>query len=164
MRPQDIVILLKILLLKEANWQYRDLASSLCLSISEVSESLSRSHMAGLIDESKRRVFCQSLMEFLEHGVRYVFPQIPGTMVTGVPTAHSQEFFKAKFPAELEYVWPDVMGEVRGLAITPLYKGVSKAVQKDEELHRLLAAVDILRVGRAREIKVAIKELQKVIL
>jgi hypothetical protein len=46
MRPQDIVLLLKILTVPAPDWQYRALAASLYLSISEVSESLNRSHIA----------------------------------------------------------------------------------------------------------------------
>jgi hypothetical protein len=64
MRPQDIVILLKILTTPDPGWHYRDLASQLFISISEISESLHRSHTAGLIDESNRKVHRQSLMEF----------------------------------------------------------------------------------------------------
>jgi hypothetical protein len=163
MRPQDIVILLKILVYPKPDWQYRDLALSLYLSISEISESLSRSHIAGLVDESKRRVHRQSLMEFLEHGLHYVFPQVPGTYVTGVPTAHSQAYFKARFQAELEYAWADDDGEIRGLSITPLYRGVPKAVKQDDTLHQLLAATDIIRVGRMRELQEALILLKQVI-
>lgn len=164
MRPQDIVLLLKILILPDTDWQYRDLAATLYLSISEVSESLNRSHIAGLIDESKRKVHRQSLMEFMHYGLHYVFPQIPGTMVTGIPTAHSHPFYSKLFESELNYAWPDDNGNMRGLAIQPLYKSVVKAVKNDELLYKLLASVDIMRVGRTRELKVAIQELQKVIL
>jgi hypothetical protein len=164
MRPQDIVVLLKILTISKIDWQYRDISSNLFLSTSEVSESLHRSHIAGLVDESRRRVFRQSLMEFIEHGLHYVFPQQPGTMVTGVPTAHSHSFFKPYFEAELNYVWPDENGWIRGLSITPLYKGVAKAVKIDEQLYLLLAAIDIIRVGRTRELRVALDTLNKIIM
>jgi hypothetical protein len=164
MRPQDIVLLIKILTESNSNWQYRDLAASLYLSISEISESLVRSHIAGLIDESKRKVHRQSLMEFIRYGLHYVFPQVPGTMVTGIPTAHSYPFYKKLFTSELDYVWPDVDGNMRGLAIGPLYKTVTKAVKNDEVLYKSLASIDIIRVGRTRELKVAIQELQKIIL
>ena len=164
MRPQDIVILLKILTVTESHWQYRDLAASLYLSTSEVSESLHRSHTAGLIDESKRKIHRQSLMEFIRYGLSYVFPQLPGTMVTGIPTAHSYPFYNKLFKSELNYVWPDTEGNMRGLAIQPLYQSVVKAVKQDELLYKLLASIDIIRVGRTRELKVAIEELQKMIL
>jgi len=164
MRPQDIVVLLKIITIGNVDWQYRDLSSTLFLSTSEVSESLYRSHIAGLVDESKRKVFRQSLMEFIEHGLHYVFPQQPGTMLTGIPTAHSQLLFKSYFSAELEYVWPDENGWIRGLSIIPLYKGVTKAIKTDDELYILLAAIDIIRVGRTRELKVALDILHNKIM
>lgn len=164
MRPQDIILLLKILTVPVPDWQYRDLAASLYLSISEVSESLHRSHIAGLIDESKRKVHRQSLMEFIRYGLHYVFPQVPGTMVTGIATAHSYPFYAKLFKSEMNYAWPDDNGNMRGLAIQPLYQSVVKAVKQDELLYKLLASIDIIRVGRTRELKVAIEELQKIIL
>lgn len=164
MRPQDIVILLKLLTIQEPDWKYRDLSASLSIAISEVSDSLVRSHLAGLVDESRRNVHRQSLMEFLEHGIRYVFPQVPGSMVTGIPTAHSHPFYKQHFASEFNYVWPYEDGAMRGLAIQPLHKGVPKACLQDELLYELLASIDILRVGRVRERQLALEQLQKVIL
>jgi hypothetical protein len=164
MRPQDILILLKIITLGDAKWQYRDLARDLFISVSEVSESLTRSHMAGLVDESRRRVHRQSLMEFIEHGLHYVFPQVPGTLVTGVPTSHSHPYFKDKFESDLNYVWPDPQGTERGLTINPLHKGVTAAVKKDDTLYKLLACIDVIRIGRVREIQLALSELKNYIL
>ncbi len=163
MRPQHVVILLKILLSSENDWQYRDIAGDLNLSVSEVSESLHRSSLAGLTDKSKRKIFRLSLMEFIEHGLKYVFPQQPGSYVTGLPTAHSQAFFREHIVSELAYVWPDEHGNEKGLAIAPLYKGASAAAKKDEKLHKLLAAIDILRVGKRREVKLALEELRNAI-
>ncbi len=164
MRPQDIVVLLKILTIGDSPWQYRDLASSLFLSISEISESLRRSHAARLVDETKRKVFRRSLMEFIEFGLRYVFPALPGTMVTGIPTAHSHPFYAAKFKSELNYAWQYEDGMGRGLAISALYPSVPKAVIQDGKLYFLLASIDIIRVGRTRELKVALQEIRKKIL
>jgi len=164
MRPQDIIILLKIITTDKKDWQYRDLSADLQISISEISDSLHRSHIAGLIDETRRRVHRQSLMEFIEHGLHYVFPQMPGTMVTGMPTGHSHNFFKNQLESELIYVWSDDNGSERGLAIIPLHKSVTAAARKDERLYKLLACIDVIRVGRVREIKLALKELKKEIL
>ncbi len=164
MRPHDVVILLKILTHEQPVWQYRDLAASLHISTSEVSESLARSHMAGLIDESKKMVYRQSLMEFLQYGLHYVFPQVPGSIMTGIATAHSYPFYNKQFKSEMNYVWPDENGDMRGQAIQPLYKNGVKAVKQDEKLYRLLASIDIIRVGKTRELKVAIEELRKAIL
>lgn len=165
MKSQDIVILLKVLLMEQQPWQYRELAFNLFISVSEISESLNRSHIAGLVDESKHKVQRQSLMDFIAYGLRYVFPQQPEQMVTGIATAHSHPLYKSHFPsAEITYVWPDATGNLRGLSIQPLYPNVVKAVRLDEELYKLLASIDIIRVGRVRELKVAIAELKKSIL
>lgn len=66
--------------------------------------------------------------------------------------------------AILNYAWPDEEGNIRGLAIEPLYKGATSAAKKDAELYLLLASIYIIRVGRQREIKAALKHLEKVIL
>jgi hypothetical protein len=165
MRPQDIVILLKIIAKQNAVWQNKDLAAELYISPAEVSESLHRSSIAGLIDhEQKKKVHRQSLMEFLEHGLHYVFPTLPGTMTNGLYTAHSHPFMQAQFQSELNYVWPDPQGEFRGLSIEPLYKNQVNAVKQDADLYTMLALIDAIRVGKVRESKVAINELKKRIL
>jgi len=165
MRPQDIAILLKIISKQSSSWQNKDLAAELFISPAEISESLNRSGMAGLIDyEKKKRVYRQSLMEFLEHGLHYVFPALPGSMVNGLYTAHSHPFMQAQFQSELNYAWPDPRGEVRGLAIEPLFKKQVSAAKLDSTLYLMLALIDVIRVGRVREMKVAIDELKKLIL
>ena len=164
MRPLDIVILLKIVCLGDTAWQYRDLSAKLYISISEVSESLSRSHTAGLIDESKKKLRLTSLMEFIEFGFSYVFPVIPGQIVTGIPTAHSHPFYKNQFSGSVDYIWKYEEGPIRGLSIEPLHKGVPQAALEDEKLYLLLSSVDILRVGRSREKKMALEHLKTIIL
>jgi len=164
MRPQDIVILLKIISKGAQPWQNKDLAKELFISPSEITESLARSALAGLFDSQSRKVYHMNIMEFIEHGLHYVFPVIPSAMVNGVPTAHSHPFMKKHFKAELEYVWPEPRGKFRGLAIEPLYKEVPNAVWEDADLYKMLALIDVIRVGRVREWKLAISELQKMIL
>lgn len=166
MRPQDIVILLKIIAKGNLPWQNKDLAAELYISPSEISESLYRSSLSGLIDaDQRKKVYRQSIMEFLEHGLHYVFPTEPGTMVNGIYTGHSHPFMQQQFKAEtLHYVWPEGRGNVRGLSIEPLYKGQVKAALQDEKLYLMLALLDVIRVGRVREFKVAIDELKKLIL
>lgn len=164
MRPQDIVVLLKIMALGEKEWQYRDLASQLYISISEISESLNRSAIAGLYDSHSKKIRRNALLEFIQYGLPYVFPQIPGAIVTGISTAHSHPFYKKQFISDENRVWPYPEGNSRGQAIEPLHKGVPRAVQEDELLYLLLASVDILRVGKIRERIVAVKELQKYLL
>ena len=162
MRPQDIVVLLKIITLKHDNWKNADLAYSLQISASEISEVLNRCKIAGLIGAKKRKVHINSFNEFLIYGLKYVFPTEPGAMVRGIPTAHSASPIREHILAGSDiYVWPYTKGKHRGQAIEPLYKTLPAIVRKDKLLYELLAIIDTIRVGRAREIKIAIQELEK---
>ncbi len=165
MRPQDIVILLKIIAKGQQPWQMKDLAYELSISQSEVSDSLNRSAMAGLLEaEKKKTVHRNSLMEFLQYGLHYVFPAVPGSMVNGIYTAHSHPFMQQSFKSEMMYVWPYKNGKVRGLAIEPLYQGQPEACLQDELLYKMLALIDVIRVGRVREMNMAVTELRQLIL
>lgn len=164
MRPQDVVILLKISSMKIEKWRMQDIASALKISASEVSESLARSKSAKLIAANKRDIFVSSLLEFLIYGLKYAFPVIPGAVVRGVPTAHSAAPLKDKIMASTDnYVWPSSKGTMRGQAIEPLYKTVPEVAIEDKELYELMALVDAIRVGRAREVQLAIEELEKIL-
>jgi hypothetical protein len=52
-----------------------------------------------------------------------------------------------------------VPGETRGYALEPLHSSVPVAARLDPLLYELLALVDVLREGAARESKLAQKEL-----
>ena len=161
-RPQDIVILLKIALLGNKKWYAKDLAYSLHISASEISESLHRSWFAGLFDKNKKKVMKKALIEFLSYGLRYVFPVKPGRIDRGIPTAHSAKPLRNVIASNEKYVWPSPFGKERGQVVEPLYSSVVKSVQDDEPLYELLALVDAVRgAGKAREREIAIKEIKK---
>ena len=164
MRPQDLVILMKLVSLQDKPWQYRDLSADLYIPISEISASLKRSQLAGLYNADRRSVHTLALMEFIQYGFKYVFPAKPGAMVTGLATAHAHPLYKKTFPAEIPYVWPDEEGDIRGLMIEPLHANVPKAARKDDVLYTMLASMDMLRVGKVREQKMAIDILRNAIL
>ncbi len=161
MRPQDVVVLCKIALSGTSEWKISDLAYSLKISASEISEVLNRCRIAGLIDEKKKKVHINSFKEFLSYGLKYGFPVEPGSTVRGVPTAHSALPVSAFISGGDVYVWPYADGNSRGQAIQPLYKTVPEIIQQDNLLYELLAIIDTIRVGRAREVKIAIEELEK---
>jgi hypothetical protein len=155
MRRQDIVILLKLLTLSGHDWMKMEVAQSLQISPSEVSESLNRSSIGGLIDENHQVVMRQALLDFLQFGLRYVFPAIPGALTVGMPTAHSAPILANRIVSSERYVWPDPLGTERGQAIEPLYRTVAQVCRNDQPLYDLLALVDVFRVGRTREINEA---------
>ena len=57
------------------------------------------------------------------------------------------------------YVWPDDSGDTTGTSLEPLHPSAPRAARSSPELHELLALVDALRVGRARERALAAREL-----
>ena len=100
--------------------------------------------------------------EFLIFGLKYVFPVEPGANVRGIPTAHSAYPINDHISTGGDiYVWPYTKGNQRGQTIEPLYKTLPGTVQEDNLFYELLVIIDTIRVGRAREIKIAIEELEK---
>ena len=161
MRPQDIVVLLKIIASDNNQWRNLDIAYSLKISPSEVSEVLNRCKIAKLINKEKREVHLNALTEFLVYGLKYVFPAEPGAIAKGIPTAHSASPIKEKIISSTEsYVWPNSKGNLRGQSIDPLYKTIPEAALEDQEFYELIALVDTIRIGKAREVKMAIDELK----
>ena len=162
MRPQDIVVLMKIVALSNKEWRNIDIANAVNISPSEVSEALNRCVIAKLIDSKKRRVNINALFEFLVYGLKYVFPAEPGAIVRGVATAHSASPIKEHFAnVEDVYVWSYVKGKQRGQAIEPLYNTLPAIIEEDKLFYELLTIIDTIRIGRVREVKIAIEELKK---
>lgn len=161
MRPLDIVVLLKIIAYQHSHWKTRDLSLDLGISLSEISESLNRSMIAGLIDGTKKKVFKRNLLDFLQYGIRYVFPVLPNSLAIGIPTAHSAPVMDGKIISENTYVWADMEGNIKGESIEPLFKNVPRACREDPILYDLLALVDVFRIGKAREIKIAVVKIHE---
>ncbi len=162
MRPHDVVVLCKIIIQHQKEWQNRMLAESLFISSGEISESLNRSRTARLIDHNKKMVNKASFYEFLLHGLPFVFPGELGALQRGIATAHSHNFMKQYFDSNTNYIWPDYEGSLVGLALKPLYENQTKAVKFDAKLYEVLALIDVLRIGKVREIEVAKKEIHKI--
>ena len=179
MRPQDVLILLKISafynkfglvdlgqlgkgrVLSKQGPLKKGIALQLNISSSEVTESLARSAFAGLYDPVRKKVMARALFDFLQYGLKYVFPQQPGALVRGIPTAHSAKPLVDLVQSNEPYVWPSADGTHRGQAIEPLYPTVVQAVSNDQLLYEMLALVDAIRVGNAREVNLAVNELSK---
>jgi hypothetical protein len=178
--PQDVVVVLKLLAAGPRSWTFAQLGEELAMSPSQVFRSVDRAEAARLLDngfmsppppppwltDQDRPVLPsgpnrRNLKEFLIHGVKYAFPVHRGGLVRGVPTAHAapplnQQIAESSEPPP---VWPDAEGAVRGVEFSPLYKNVPAAARRDPKLYELLALVDAIRDGRAREREIAIREL-----
>ena len=108
----------------------------------------------------------RALKEFIEYGLKYVFPADPGKIMRGIPTSFAAPVMAGKLMSagDVINVWPDPIGKEKGQSIQPLFKSVPRAVKQDPELYKLLALVDAIRLGNARESKIAIALLEESLL
>lgn len=90
LKPQDVVVLLKLGLEPDGVARpFARLGADLGISASEIHAAVTRTSTAGLADAERRKPRVRNFLEFLEHGVRYVFVSRRGEMTRGIPTAHS---------------------------------------------------------------------------
>lgn len=160
MRPQDVLVLLKLAQVGDGARTQVSLARDLSMSQSEISASMARSFYARLLFEQGNILRRQALIDFIYYGLPYVFPQQPGVVQRGFPTAHSAPPLSAEIVSDENYVWPSVKGTARGHSVLPLYPSVVRIIQSDQGLYELLALVDAVRVGRARERNLAMDILK----
>jgi hypothetical protein len=151
---QDLYILLKLAVLRSEHWTFSQLSKGLGISTSQLHLGLSRAEVSRLYLSAERRVVRQALGEFILHGVKYSFPAVPGKIVRGMPTSFAAFPLREQLQVEPGThlpVWPDYEGETLGYAIEPLHSGAPIAAKRDQEFYELLALVDVMREGRARE-------------
>lgn len=176
-RSQDIAVVLKLVANRGMKQTYSELGKDLFMSPSQVFRSVGRAESARLLRaatiphppgfaEETPRVWLwpnnNNLKEFLIHGVKYVFPVERGGPTRGVQTAEAAPPLNKHFPQDdfpMPPVWPYANGNVRGISFSPLYKNAPQAALHDPKLYELLALVDAIREGRAREREIAIREL-----
>jgi hypothetical protein len=164
MKGQDVLVLFKLIAIGGREFRIHALARELGISASELSSSIRRSILAGLIDPVDRGCIRPAFLEFILHGFRYVFPVKPGEITRGMPTAHSAPPLKGKIASKIDFVWPLPGGQVRGQAIKPIYKSVPVAAGNDPTLYELLALADALRVGSTRERNMASEMLKEMVM
>lgn len=171
LKPQDVVVAVKLVALEDRRWTYLQLYAELFISASEINAGVKRLIQARLVakfdaESSSVRPIRSALLEFLVHGVKYAFPAQRGEITRGMPTAHAAPPLNLAIAQsdELPPVWPDPDGASRGYALAPLYKTVPRAARLDARLYEMLALLDAIRDGRARERKLAEKKLEEILL
>ena len=165
LKPQDVVVVAKLLGYRDFKPPLSELAAELALSSSEIHNSLKRLRAARLIHSPKlgEAPILESIKEFFIHGVKYAFPPDRGELTRGLPTAYAAEPLRNHIAPvnEPPPVWPFSKGPVRGMSFSPLYERVPEAAIRDQRLYEILSLLDALRDGRARERKIAERELLK---
>ena len=148
----------------------RGLAAETGISKSEISQSLKRNYFAGLAKPDRQndlpRANLRALLEFVVHGLRFVFPVKPAELTRGIATGLAAPVLQGQLmtAGELAPVWPDAKGNSKGQAIAPLFKSVTFAVRKDPQLYEYLALADAIRMGQPRERTFASELLEKILL
>lgn len=172
MKSQDIYILIKLVCLYQGrvtrasfdddyNYSARGLSAALGVSKTEVNASIRRSIDVGMAIKDRNsglpKTNKKALVDFVNHGLKYVFPAKPAEIVRGIPTAFAAPILESKLLSmgEYVYVWPHAEGQIKGQSIQPLFKSVPKAVAHDDRLYAYLALVDAIRLGNPREANIA---------
>jgi len=164
LKPQDVMVLLKLIAIKNISWSYNGLAVKLGMSPSEVHAAAKRAIAAQLAVKREGHLApnVRNLEEFVVHGLRYVFYPEWGGSTRGVPTLFGASPLAERIvpSAEPLPVWPDPEGSAFGSSFSPLYKSAPKAARVDSALYELLVLVDAIRGGNARERNIGIKEIK----
>lgn len=165
LKPQDLLVALKIAVNENRRLTFAELGSELAMSASEVHAASKRAEICRILTRENDilKAANLSLQEFILHGLRYVFPPIMGSINRGMPTGTAANPLKKYFSHNdmLEFVWPDPEGEVRGISLQPLYPSIPRAARLDKNLYEILVLVDALRVGASREREIASSELMQ---
>ena len=163
LKPQDILLLLKLHIQEGRQAPYAQLARELGISSSEVFAGVQRLVSSRLIDSTSAKPRRQLLANFLIHGVCYLVPAELGGSTRGFPTAYAVSPLRDLIVTQETDlpVWPDPLGTHRGFSLSPLYSSVPYAAQKDLALYEYLALIDALRLGDARLGKLAEAELRQ---
>ena len=166
LRPQDLVILLRLALERGPAPTYAALAAELGMTASEVHGAVERAVAAQLAHKDtsgKAVVILAALRLFVQHGARYCFPATRGGLTRGMPTGYAAAPLKDLIVpgGDPLPVWPHKDGTVRGVAFYPLYPRVPDAAGRNPALYELLVLFDAVRGGSARERALAIDLLEK---
>ncbi len=166
LRPQDLVVLLRLALEPGPAPTYAALGSELGLTASEAHAAVERAVAARLAikDEAgKPSVVRAALRAFVQHGARYCFPATQGGLSRGVPTGYAASPLNEQIRPgnDPPPVWPWKKGSARGIAFHPLYPSVHEAAERNPALGELLALFDAVRGSCAREQALALALLEE---
>jgi len=167
LKPQDLLVTLKVAINPARSLLLSDLSNELGLALSIVHRCVGRAEQARLLTRSTGalRTSPASVKEFVIHGARYAFPGQLGTLTQGIPTAIGGPVLAELFEvaATMPPVWPDPSGSTWGPSLQPLHPCVPFAARTDKALHVVLSLLDALRVGAAREREIAVLKLEELL-
>ena len=128
------------------------------MSSSTVWKSLQRLKQAKFFENAdpNAKIDARKLFGLLAYGVPMFFTAQKTAMVRGIPTGVHSPLWKKRFGgAGVATVWPYGRGKEVGEGLVPIYPSVPSACVLDSTLYEVMATLEILRVGKTRERRVA---------
>jgi hypothetical protein len=114
---------------------------------------------SGLYSDHFQKVNIPHTIEFIVHGLKYVFPNneidenAPDQI--GFLTGISHPIFNNEINSKQKFIWPFEKGFHRGAPVQPLHPSIPNKCLHNVELLELFVLIKILRIGRVREIEIA---------
>ena len=122
LKPQDVVVAIK-LAVGIQHFTYARLSSAVGLAPSQVHASVKVLLQSKLAQDERDGPAINRfrLIDFLIHGVPYMFPATVTHPTKGLATVSALEEMKDLFLSQRDYVWPSPDGKDTGVGIIPLH-------------------------------------------
>ena len=169
LKPQDSLLVLKYWSLKqsgEGSSSVRGISEAIGVSAGEVSKATKRLLASHLVVERSGSIFVESgaLLEWLNYGIRYAYPQESVGYGRGMATSWNCPVLDSEVvPPIPPLVWPLSGGDVEGALIKPIHNSVPFAASRDKQLYCAMSLVEAIRGGKPRELSIARDLLSKLI-
>jgi hypothetical protein len=143
---------------------YQRIGEALGLATGSAHTAVKRARLARLFTEDNVAIRA-NLLEFIANGIRYVFYAERGSVMRGLPTGAAAPGMSDYLSSTTENspVWPSAKGSRRGHSLIPIYPTVPEIALRNPALYAVLGAIDLVRIGRARERPVAGEVLAKLL-
>ena len=160
LKPLDTTVLLYIVSGDlPARWSQTQLAADLRVSQSSVHRSLAQLERSRLLRDGRPRHGV--LRQFILHGIPYAYPVEVGPPTRGFRTAHEAAGWGAPLYRDEPVVWSSDAGDDEGCGINPLHPEIPPLAQRAPMFRRLMALVEIARLGAKRDVTRVARELKQ---
>ena len=157
--PQDILPLLLLFVEQEdAPLHQAQLASRMNWVPSALHRSLLRLHKSQLWNKDSNHINRHRSIQFLRYGLPHVFPAEIQQLCRGLSTAQLPDISQPQIP----YVWPDETSNIMGMGVKPLDSGFVYLAKHEPDMKIWLDIIEVFRLGRNREVTLAVKMLEEI--
>jgi len=169
MKSISVYVFASLIVKKERSMSYENWGKEISLPATSLFRSVKDLRKAKLATETVDGDVpnYQNAEKFLLYGFPFCFSAEKGKLVRGFKTgidatSLQSEFADGDYPA----VWAHHEGDVKGFEVKPLHSCIPDQIandRMDKVLYELLALLDVLRIGQAREVKAAQKKIKEIL-